>query len=113
MDSQDNKHHFNLLKTVEGTGWVLCDALNNMVRNSIEPSYYNATDPSSLLANNFTEIFEVIAECEEPEVIDHLSEKIIEYAGDDIQIFLDYMETNMGDNPLYKRVFELVNGYVD
>ncbi|MTI71750.1 MAG: hypothetical protein FH751_15995 [Firmicutes bacterium] len=109
MDSQKDKHHFNLLKTVEGTGWVLCDALNTMVRNKVEPSYSNTEDASQLLANNFTEIFEVISECEENEVIDHLAEKIIEYAGDDIHDFLYYMENNMGDNPLYKRICEVIN----
>ncbi|RKD32730.1 Acyl-CoA dehydrogenase C-terminal domain-containing protein [Thermohalobacter berrensis] len=102
-----HKHRFNLLKTVEGTGWVLCDALDTMVRNNIQPSYENNGSVESQLANNMAEIFEVVSECEEPEVIDFLAEKIIEYAGNDINMYLSYMDANMGDNPLYKRVYEM------
>lgn len=109
LDSQTTKHHYNLLKTVEGTGWILCNALNTMVRNNITPSYTTGSDSASLLANNIAEIFEIVAECEEPHVIDFLADKIIEYAGNDVQSFLSYMDANMGDNPLYKRVYELVN----
>lgn len=110
FDSQTTKHYHNLLKTVEGTGWILCDALNTMVRNNIDPTYTGGNDVTSSLANNMAEIFEIVAECEEPEIIDHLADKIIEFAGNDIQSFLNYMEHNMGDNPLYKRVYEITHG---
>ena len=113
MDSQKQKHHYNLLKTVEGTGWVICDALNTMVRNNINPStHIKNNNPTTLLANNLTEIFEVISECEEPDVIDHLAEKIIEFAGNDVDVFLSYMGKNMEDNPLYKRVYEISNNQI-
>lgn len=110
LDSQPTKHVYNLLKTVEGTGWILCSALNTMVRNNITPTYTTGSDPASLLANNMAEIFEIIAECEEPEVVDFVADKIVEFAGNDIQTFLSYIKQNMGDNSLYKRVYEIANG---
>ncbi|MTI49251.1 hypothetical protein [Sporosalibacterium faouarense] len=109
MDYKMPKHHYNLLKTVEGTGWILCDALNTMVRNNISSDLSSGGNMDSLLANNISEIFQVVAECEEQEVIDHLADKIIEFAGEDINSFLDYMGQNMGDNPLYKKVYTVAN----
>ncbi|EOC99925.1 hypothetical protein [Caldisalinibacter kiritimatiensis] len=108
-DSQTTKHMDNLLKTVEGTGWVLCNALNTMVRNNITPAYNVGSNPASLLANNITEIFEVVAECEDDRIVDYFADKIIEFAGNDLQSFMSYMDQNMGDNPLYQRVYEKIN----
>ncbi|WP_425449399.1 hypothetical protein [Dethiothermospora halolimnae] len=104
MDYEMPKHHYNLTKAVEGTGWVLCDTLNTMVRNNIR---INDNSKDSLLAENINELFQVIAECEEPDIINHLADKITEYAGNDINKFINYMGENMGDNPLYKRVVEI------
>lgn len=109
MDYKMPKHHYNLMKTVEGTGWILCDALNTMVRNNVSFGQTTEDDVTSILANNLHEIFHIVAECEEEEVINHLAEKIIEYAGSDIDSFLSYMSQNIGDNPLYKRVYTMVN----
>jgi len=109
MDDNGPKHHFNLLKTVEGTGWILCDALNTMVRNEVETADIIENTPVTSLANNIVEIFNVVAECEEPDVIDHLAEKITEFAGPDIEAFLNYMDNNIGDNPLYKKVYDIAH----
>ncbi len=106
MDYKMPKHHYNLMKTVEGTGWILCDALNTMVRNNIIPGESN-DDGDSMLANNINEIFQIVAECEEEELIDHLADKIVDYAGNDLDKFVKYIGQNMGDNPLYKKVYEL------
>ena len=106
MDMKIPKHHYNLLKTVEGTGFILCDALNNMVKNNINPNINNGSI-DSVLSSNINEIFQVIAECEEEEVIDHLAEKILEFGGNDTESFISYINTYMGDNPLSKRVNEL------
>ncbi len=112
MKNDIPKHHYNLTKAVEGTGWILCDALNTMVCNNISTDMNAKNKVDSLLANNITEIFQVISECEEPEIIDHLADKIIEFAENDIHSFLNYMSENMGDNPLYKKVYELTNNKI-
>jgi len=75
------KHFHNLLKTVEGTGWVLCDAINYMMENDIVPDTDLNNEKASAIAQNIAELFEVISECEEPEVIEHLADKMLEYAG--------------------------------
>lgn len=106
MDYKMPKHHYNLMKTVEGTGWILCDALNTMVRNNIIPGESN-NNGDAILANNINEIFQIVAECEEEEIIDHLADKIVEYAGNDLDSFVNYIGQNMGDNPLYKKIYEL------
>lgn len=106
MDYEMPKHHYNLMKTVEGTGWILCDALNTMVRNKIVPGESN-NNGDAILANNINEIFQIVAECEEEGIIDHLADKIVEYAGNDLDSFVNYIGQNMGDNPLYKKVYEL------
>lgn len=98
------KHLYNLLKTVEGTGWVLCDAINYMMENDIVPDRNDQSN--SPIAQNITEIFEVISECEEPEVIDHIADKMLEYAGDNKQRLVSYLDKYMGDNPLYQRIVE-------
>lgn len=109
MNNETPKHHYNLMKTVEGTGWILCDALNTIVRNDISADMASGSSKDSLLANNINEIFQVVAECEEQEIIDHLADKIIEFAGNDIDSFLSYMGNNMGDNPLFKKVYNLTH----
>ncbi len=100
------KHLHNLLKTVEGTGWVLCDAIHYMMENNIVPDDSNSNDKASAIAQNISEIFEVISECEEPEVIDHIADKMLEYAGKDKEKLLSYLKSYMGDNPLYKKIVE-------
>lgn len=106
MDYKMPKHHYNLMKTVEGTGWILCDALSTMVKNNIVPGESD-NNGDSKLANNINEMFQVVAECEEEEIIDHLADKIVEYAGNDLDTYVNYIGQNMGDNPLYKKVFDL------
>lgn len=104
--TEHQKHLYNLLKTVEGTGWILCDAIKYMAENDIVPDMHSNHDTSSQLAQNISEIFEVVSECEEPEVIDHIADKMLEYSGDDSQKLISYLERYMGDNPLYKRIVE-------
>jgi len=99
------KHRNNLLKTVEGTGWILCDAINYMAKNNIVPEK-NPNKKESFMAQNIAEIFEIISECEDDAVIDHLADKLLEYAGKDKDKLIDYLSKYMGDNPLYKRVIE-------
>ncbi len=104
-----DKHLHNLLKTVEGTGWILCDSINYMMKNNIVPDDNNVNDKASFIAQNIAEIFEVISECEEPEVIDHIADKMLEYAGSNKANLLDYLNKYMGDNPLYQRIIENSN----
>ncbi len=101
---KETKHLHNLLKTVEGTGWVLCDAVSYMMRNDIVPD--GDHDSSSPIAQNVAEIFEVISECEEPEVIEHIADKMLEYAGSDKDRLISYLDKYMGDNPLYQKIVE-------
>lgn len=100
------KHLHNLLKTVEGTGWILCDAIKYMSENNIVPDEKPHSDQSSHLAQNISEIFEIVSECEEPTVIDHIADKMLEYSANDTQQLLSYLEKHMGDNPLYKKIVE-------
>ncbi|WZL74160.1 hypothetical protein QBE52_05320 [Clostridiaceae bacterium 35-E11] len=105
----DNKKHYhNLLKAVEGTGWILCDAIHTMAENNIVPDkhYQQNNRFDAVLAQHISEIFEVIAECEEPEVIDYIADKMLEYAGTQPDQLVNYLEKYMGDNPLYKRILE-------
>lgn len=104
--TEHKKHFHNLLKTIEGTGWILCDAVNYMAENDISPDKAISNEKSSKLAQNISEIFEVLSECEEPEVIDHIADKMLEYAGNNSNALLSYLEKYMGDNPLYKRIVE-------
>jgi hypothetical protein len=100
------KHLYNLLKTVEGTGWILCDAITYMAENNIVPDKDNDGDSASPIAQNIAEIFEIISECEESEVIDHVADKMLEYAGANKAMLLSYLDKYMGDNPLYQRIVE-------
>lgn len=104
--TEHKKHFHNLLKTIEGTGWILCDAINYMSENDIAPDKSLNNEGSSKLAQNISEIFEIVSECEEPEVIDHIADKMLEYSGNNSQELLSYLEKYMGDNPLYKRIVE-------
>ncbi|MFZ5968671.1 MAG: hypothetical protein ACOYVK_16075 [Bacillota bacterium] len=107
IDKADHKkHYFNLLKTVEGTAWILCDALHTMANNHIVPEKETGNDPTSALAQNIAEIFEIIAECEDPAVIDHTADKMLEYAGNRQEVLVNYLKAYMGDNPLYKKITE-------
>lgn len=103
---KETKHLHNLLKTVEGTGWVLCDAIDYMMKNDISPNGDSSSNPSSPIAQNIAEIFEVISECEEPEVIEHIADKMLEYAGNDRDRLISYLDKYMGDNPLYQKIVE-------
>jgi len=104
--TEHRKHLHNLLKTVEGTGWILCDAVKYMADNNIIPDEDANNDKASQLAQNISEIFEIVSECEEPEVIDHIADKMLEYAGNDTKGLLSYLGKYMGDNPLYKKIVE-------
>lgn len=104
--TEHKKHLHNLLKTVEGTGWILCDAVKYMAENNIVPNDKSHNDKASQLAQNISEIFEIVSECEEPKVIDHIADKMLEYSENDTKKLLSYLEKNMGDNPLYKRIVE-------
>jgi len=103
---KETKHLHNLMKTVEGTGWILCDAVSYMMKNNIEPEKNSSNNDASHIAQNIAEIFEIISECEEPEVIDHIADKMLEYAGNDKDKLISYLDKHMGDNPLYKRIVE-------
>ncbi|SHK12255.1 hypothetical protein [Paramaledivibacter caminithermalis] len=107
--TEHKKHLHNLMKTVEGTGWILCNAIKYMAENNITPYAESNNDRASQLAQNISEIFEVVSECEEPEVIDHIADKMLEYSKNDSQKLLSYLEKYMGDNPLYKRIVENSN----
>lgn len=102
------KHHHNLLKAVEGTGWILCDAIHTMAENNIVPdkNHRQNNGLDAVLAQHISEIFEVIAECEEPDVIDYIADKMLEYAGAQQDQLISYLEKYMGDNPLYKKILE-------
>lgn len=104
--TEHKKHFHNLLKTVEGTGWILCDAISYMAENDIVPDTNSIDKGTSKLAQNISEIFEIVSECEEPEVIDHIADKMLEYSGNDSKELLSYLEKYMGDNPLYKKIVE-------
>ncbi|SKC38988.1 hypothetical protein [Maledivibacter halophilus] len=104
--TEHKKHLHNLLKTVEGTGWILCDAIKYMSENNITPDINLNNDTTSHLAQNISEIFEVVSECEEPEVIDHIADKMLEYSGVNSQKLISYLQKYMGDNPLYKKIVE-------
>jgi len=99
IDSQ--KHRNNLLKAVEGTAWILCDAIHTMMENDIIPDDVHA---DSTLAQYISEIYEVIAECEEPAVIDHTADKMLEFAGNHRDKFIQYIQKYMGDNPLSETI---------
>jgi len=104
--TEHKKHFHNLLKTVEGTGWILCDAISYMAENNIAPDISSNDKGLSKLAQNISEIFEIVSECEEPEVIDHIADKMLEYSGNNSNELLSYLGKYMGDNPLYKRIVE-------
>ena len=104
IDSE--KHYHNLTKTIEGTAWILCDAIHTMAENGIVPDDETGHDLTSRLAQRLAEIFEVISECEEPEIIDFAADKMLETAGNQQEQLLQYLAHYMGDNPLYKRVYE-------
>jgi hypothetical protein len=102
------KHRHNLLKTVEGTGWILCDAIHTMAENNIVPdkSHLHSNALDAVLAQHISEIFEIIAECEEPVVIDYIADKMLEYAGDKQDQLVSYLGKHMNNNPLYKKIVE-------
>jgi hypothetical protein len=102
----DQKHHNNLLKTVEGTAWILCDALKTMVHHHIVPDEDASTKPETKLAQHIAEIFEVISECEEPNVIDYTADKMLQFAGSEQDQLVQYIEKYMGDNPLAERILQ-------
>ena len=104
--SEHKKHYHNLLKTIEGTGWILCDAISYMLENDIVPDESLSNKEASRLGQNISEIFEVVSECEEPEVIDHIADKMLEYSGSKTEELISYLGRYMGDNPLYKRIVE-------
>lgn len=95
LDNQ--KHRNNLLKTVEGTAWILCDALTTIAEENINPE---GEELNSQLAQNISEMYEIISECEEPSVIESTAEKLLEYAGGRRDQVINYIKTYMGDNPL-------------
>ncbi|MCT4563976.1 MAG: hypothetical protein N4A68_06595 [Maledivibacter sp.] len=107
--TEHQKHLHNLMKTVEGTGWILCDAVKYMAENNIVPGNKSQSDQAPQLAQNISEIFEVVSECEEPEVIDHIADKMLEYFKNDTEKLLSYLGEHMGDNPLYKKIVENSN----
>ncbi|MDF2545287.1 hypothetical protein [Anaerosolibacter sp.] len=101
-----HKHHNNLLKTVEGTAWILCDALKTMAHHNIIPDEDASTKPATKLAQHIAEIFEVISECEEPNVIDYTADKMLQFAGNEQDQLVQYIEKYMGDNPLAERILQ-------
>lgn len=101
LDNQ--KHRNNLLKTVEGTAWILCDALTTIAEQNISPE---GSQIDSQLAQNISEIYEIIAECEEPAVIENTADKLLEFAGVHNKQLIDYIKNYMGDNPLSQAILE-------
>ncbi len=102
----DQKHYHNLTKTIEGTAWILCDAIHTMAENKIVPDDETGSDLTSRLAQHLAEIFEVISECEEPVIIDFAADKMLEAAASHQEQLLQYLKNYMGDNLLYKRIYE-------
>ena len=101
IDSE--KHRNNLLKTVEGTAWILCDAIHTMIENHIAP---NGIHNDGKLAQYISEIYEVISECEEPAVIEHTADKMLEFAGNQKGQLMEYISNYMTDNPLSKMILK-------
>ena len=104
IDSE--KHRNNLLKTVEGTAWILCDAIRTMTDYSIAPE---GDAVQSRLAQNISEIYEIIAECEEPAVIEHTADKMLEFVGNRSDQLTEYIQHYMGDNPLSEAILKKSN----
>lgn len=104
IDSE--KHRNNLLKTVEGTAWILCDALKTMVHHNIVPDEDASKAPESKLAQHMAEIFEVLSECEEPAVIDYTADRMLRFAGNDQDKLVQYVKNYIGDNPLAERILQ-------
>ncbi|MBB6214010.1 hypothetical protein HNQ80_000079 [Anaerosolibacter carboniphilus] len=100
----DQKHHNNLLKTVEGTAWILCDALKTMAHYNIVPDEDASERAENKLAQHLAEIFEIISECEEPNVIDYTADKMLQFANNEQNQLIAYVEKYMGDNPLGERI---------
>ncbi len=106
IDSE--KHRNNLLKTVEGTAWILCDAITNIAEQNIVP---DGSQLDSQLAQNISEIYEIISECEEPAVIENTADKLLEFAGDKREQVIAYIKNYMGDNPLSEIILSKSNRY--
>ncbi len=104
IDSE--KHRNNLLKTVEGTAWILCDAIRTITEHNIDPE---GDEVHSQLAQNISEIYEIIAECEEPAVIEHTADKMLEFVGDQRGKLANYIQSYMGDNPLSEAILKKTN----
>ncbi|MCG8542080.1 MAG: hypothetical protein MJA82_19390 [Clostridia bacterium] len=104
--TEHKKHFNNLMKTIEGTGWILCDAVSYMARNDIVPDKDLNNEGASRLAQNISEIFEILSECEEEKIIDHIADKMLEYSSGNTESLISYLGKHMGDNPLYKKIVE-------